>query len=270
MWGLRGGEKGCNFAGKIRVFFERMEFNHYTPDDRMVSLIADNYELIAVLSRFGIKMGFGDSTVSEVCQAQGVDCRTFLSVVNFISDGNVVTSDTDDISPRSLLRYLSSSHAYFLDYCLPAIRRKLLDGIELRTSDVSFLIIKFFDEYTREVRIHMEYEEKTVFTYVSDLLENRLTPDYKINTYSDHHEQEADRLKELKGIIIKYCPESADANLLNAALYDIYRTERELESHCLIEDCLLVPAIKRLEREITGVDKDVTESGNNTTGKGVR
>lgn len=219
----------------------------YSPSDRMAALIADNYQLIQVMSRFGIKVGFGDSTVEEVCRTQGVDCATFLAVVNFILDDNTAGNLSDSVSPRSLLDYLKSSHTYFLEFCLPSIRRKLLDGIEMRTSDVSFLIIKFFDEYTREVRTHMEYEEQTVFAYIAALLDGRRMPDFRISTYSDHHEQVADKLKELKSIIIKYCPENADANLLNAALYDIYRTERELESHCLVEDCLLVPAIRRLE-----------------------
>ncbi len=59
----------------------------------------------------------------------------------------------------------------------------------------------------------------------------------------------ASSLHELKSIIIKYGPADADANLLNDALYDIYRCEEELTSHCLVEDELLVPSIVRLEQE---------------------
>jgi regulator of cell morphogenesis and NO signaling len=59
-----------------------------------------------------------------------------------------------------------------------------------------------------------------------------------------------DKLKELKNIIIKYCPDSADINLLNDALYDIYRCEQELESHCMEEDRIFVPAVVKLERKV--------------------
>ncbi|MDE6717081.1 MAG: LuxR C-terminal-related transcriptional regulator, partial [Muribaculaceae bacterium] len=143
---------------------------------------------------------------------------------------------------------------YFLDYCLPLIRRKLLDGIRLNISDVSVLIIKFFDEYYREVKTHMEYEERTVFSYIDSLLNGKVPQEFSIATYSDHHEQVADKLGELKNIIIKYCPDNAEANLLNDALYSIYRCERELENHCRVEDCLLVPEIKRLEREVKKIE----------------
>ena len=46
-----------------------MELLHkYRQTDKMVTLITDNYALLQVMSRFGIKIGFGDKTVEEVCQ----------------------------------------------------------------------------------------------------------------------------------------------------------------------------------------------------------
>lgn len=222
----------------------------YLPSDKMITLIADNYQLIQVMSRFGIPMGFGDKTVTEVCDDAGVDCRTFLTVVNFVMDGFSNFETSPDVSIESLLHYLKQSHIYFLEYCLPAIRRKLLDSIQLRDSDVSFLIVKLFDEYVYEVRTHMEYEEMTVFKYVRALLAGNSIDNFKITTYSDHHEKVGSKLKELKNIIIKYCPQDAKTNLLNAALYDIYRCEDELQSHCHVEDCLLVPAIMKLENQV--------------------
>lgn len=221
--------------------------SRYLPSDKMAALISDHYQLIQVMSRFGIPLGFGDKSVEQTCRENSVDCETFLTVVNFVLDGFANYEAAPEVSIESLLHYLRQSHIYFLEYFLPAIRRKLLEGMPLRTDDVSFLIIKFFDEYMREVRTHMEYEEKTVFTYVRSLIEGEERSDYKVSTYSDHHDQVGSKLKELKNLIIKYCPESTDSNMLNDALYDIFRCEEELESHCHVEDCLLVPAIVRLE-----------------------
>ncbi|MDE6532490.1 MAG: hemerythrin domain-containing protein [Muribaculaceae bacterium] len=219
----------------------------YIHSDRMISLIAENYRLIQVMSRFGIPMGFGDKTVSEVCSDAGVDTDTFLAVVNFIIDGFSSFNADTDVSVQSLLHFLRQSHIYFLQYCLPAIRLKLLDSIRMRPTDISFLILKLFDEYVQEVSTHMNYEDETVFKYVQSILNGMPQPNYKINTYSEHHDQVGSKLKELKSIIIKYCPADAHSNQLNDALYDIYRCEEELESHCRIEDCILVPAIMRLE-----------------------
>lgn len=215
-----------------------------------MSLIAADYRLINVLTRFGIRMGFGDGTVEEVCRMYDVDCATFLAVVNFMTEGFVPDDVVRTLSPASLTDYLKRSHTYFLEFFLPAIRRKLLDGIEVTTSDVSFLILKFFDDYTREVSHHMDYEERTVFRYIDSLLEGKVPDNYTISTYSDHHDEVVGKLQELKKIIICYAPQNADANQLNAALYDIYRCGVELWHHCQVEDHILVPAIEALENEL--------------------
>ena len=100
----------------------------YTPTDKMSYLICDNYTLLQVMSRFDLSLGFGDKTVQEVCRENGVDCRTFLAVVNFmIEDSDRMEDDVKDISMPSLMNYLKQAHHYFLDFCLPTIRRKLID-----------------------------------------------------------------------------------------------------------------------------------------------
>lgn len=216
----------------------------YLPEDKMISLIANDYRLLQVLSRFGIPLGFNDKTIKEVCTDCEVDCNTFLTVVNFLNDNDISVYDIKRLSLKSLLHYLKQSHAYFLDFCLPSIRRKLLDGIILKESDVSFLIIKLFDEYVEGVKKHMEEEELHLFKKVEGLLDDKNVVDEKIPTYSHYHDEVSSKLRELKNIIIKYCPADSSANLLNAALYDIYRCEEELGSHCRIEDMLLLPALE--------------------------
>ena len=52
----------------------------YEPQDKMIMLIKDNYSVLQALSCFGINLGFGDLTVEETCQTNGVDTYTFLAV----------------------------------------------------------------------------------------------------------------------------------------------------------------------------------------------
>lgn len=223
----------------------------YSANDKMISLISDDYRFLQVLSRFGVPLGFSDKTIKEVCDEEGVDCETFLTIVNFLNGDVQNEYHISSLSLESLLLYLKQSHVYFLDFYLPSIRRKLLDGITLKDSDVSFLILKLFDEYVDGVREHMEEEETHLFKQVEALINNRNLPPGEIPVYSRHHEEVGTKLRELKNIIIKYCPPNSRANLLNAALYDIYRCEEELESHCKIEDKLLLPAMSRQNNEIS-------------------
>lgn len=231
------------------------ETQKYKPADKMIDLISDNYNLLQVMSRFGLSLGFGEKSVREVCEMNGVDCSTFLAVVNFVVEGYSRMDDGESVSVPALVDYLRQAHSYFLDFCLPDIRRKLICAIDCSDDDVSFLILKFFDEYMREVRKHMEYEDKTVFTYVDSLLEGKHPKNYQISTFSKHHDSISERLTELKNILIKYCPDKANKSMLNAALFDIYACEEGLDSHCKVEDYLFVPAILKLEKRLIENEK---------------
>ena len=171
-----------------------------------------------------------DKIVKDVCEAQGVDYRTFLAVANFISEEQYTYSEDENVfSISALMDYLKRAHTYFLDFKLPVIRRKLIEAIDCSgTDNIAYLILKFFDEYAKEVRRHMEYENEAVFTYVEKLLEGKLAENYDIATFASKHNQIESKLTELKNIIIKYYPEKENNNKLNAVLFDIFNCEHDL------------------------------------------
>ena len=221
------------------------EEKEYCSADKMSDLINDNCQLLMVMSRFGLSLGFGDKSVKEICMEQGIDCPTFLTVANFISKRQSARHGA--VSLPSLISYLKRAHSYFLDFNLPLIRRKLIEAIDCSgTDDVAFLILRFYDEYVTEVHRHMEYENETVFAYVETLLEGALSAAYSIAEFTAKHNHIETKLKELKDIIIRYYPEKAN-DLLNAVLFDIINCEQDLTSHCAVEDCLFVPAVEELE-----------------------
>ncbi len=235
-----------------------MNDRRYKEADKMSDLICNNYSLLMVLSRFGLPLGFGDKTVKEVCALNGVDYNTFLAVVNFVDEDRSCLDEEDNgVSVVSLMSYLKQAHAYFLDFNLPAIRRKLIEAIDCSASnEVAFLILKFFDEYVAEVRKHMDYEDKVVFAYVEALLEEeKELPQYQISIFARRHNQIEAKLTELKNIIIKYYPAKRDTNLLNAVLFDIYNCEADLAMHCKVEDYMFIPAVRKLEKEARNNEK---------------
>ena len=226
--------------------------NNYVPTDKMSDLICGNYTLLQVMSRFDLSLGFGDQTVQEVCRANGVDCKTFLAVVNFITEeNNRMADEVQDLSIHALMNYLKQAHRYFLDFQLSTIRRKLIEAIDCSVqNEVAFLILKFFDAYVAEVRKHMDYEDMNVFTYVENLVAGNRESGFRISQFARRHDQIDAKLKELKNIIIKYYPAGGNDYLLNAVLFDIFSCEQDLASHCRVEDYLFVPAVLRLEKEV--------------------
>ena len=233
----------------------------YEADDKMISLIRDNYDLLQSLGSFGINLGFGDKTVKETCEDNDVDTYTFLAVVNFTINGYGEFETDERISIPTLLHYLEASHAYFLDFQLPYIRRELTESLNEEDS-LARLILRFYDEYAHEIRLHMKYEQKTLFPYVESLVAGNATNDYNVETFSKHHGAADKKLRELKLLIIKYLPQDGlHNNQLTATLHDIYENEVWLRQHALVEDYIFVPAIRRLEQmtKQNDVTKNITD-----------
>ncbi|MBQ5370676.1 MAG: helix-turn-helix transcriptional regulator [Bacteroidaceae bacterium] len=234
----------------------------------MRDLVRDQSTIILILGRFGIPLGFGDKSIAEVCTAHHVDEETFLQVVNYCTGRDY---HYERISLTALIEYLRQAHEYYLEFNLPQIRRKLIEALDCSgTNDIALLIIKFYDEYVREVRKHMENENKTVFAYVQQLQQGYLKREYSIATFQGKHTPMADKLKELKEVIIQYYPEKNNF-LLNEVLLNIMLCEEDLTQHCDVEDHIFVPAVKLAEQRLlqsntavyTNAPKQVEVKGKN-------
>lgn len=217
----------------------------YTENHSLGDIISDHYQLLLVMSRFGISCGFGDKSVKTICAEHNVDCNTFLAIINYTANGD--TCGTKAASVRAMTDFLSRSHRYFTDYCLPQLRLKLIATLGDRNDKISQLITEFFDKYANAVCKHLTHEDKVVFTYVNELCDGRIPEgEMPMKMYSRKHEQIDSMLTELKSIIIKYYPSRDNTNALNSLLYEIFAYEKDLKSHCDIEDNLYIPAIMAL------------------------
>ena len=222
----------------------------YEADDKMISIIRDNYNILQSLGSFGINLGFGDKTVREVCEEQNVDTYTFLAVVNFTINGYKEYDNADRLSLSTLLHYLKASHSYYIDFQLPFIRKELVEALDEK-DNLARLILKLYDDYAHSITNHMKYEEKMVFPYVQALIDGNANATFDIETFSKHHIQVDQKLKELKSIIIKYLPsDGLHNNQLSATLYDIYNNEEWLTHHSEVEEEIFIPAVRNEERKL--------------------
>ncbi len=228
-----------------------MNKNHkYTADTLMSDLICGHYDLLLVITRFGIPLGFGEQSIREVCDKNNVHAPTLLAVINAVAFhiSSLKTEELETLSPLTLIDYLKRSHHYFLDYRLPLLREQLHKAIDGGPREIVLLINRFFDEYVEEVHKHMGYEDKTVFPYVSKLVEKPSDAgNYNIDIFSKRHDKIEAKISELKNILIKYYPDGSGYEL-TAVLHEIFATEEDLATHNFIEDNLFVPLIRKMEK----------------------
>ena len=235
----------------------------YHESDPMGDVISDDCRMLQMMSRFGIKLGFGDQTVAATCSGAGVDVGTFLTVVNYLKDPARARLGemAECISLPALMKYLRNSHAYFIGFRLPAIRRKLIGAIDCSAHNrMGLLVLKCYDEFAAEVVHHMDYEDTHVHPYVECLLARRLpTASFAslADRLTDNHSGIGRSIAELKSIIVKYYPSDNNATLLNDVLMDIYMTEEDLLEHCRLEDSLFAECVRRLEERVRQSAYDV-------------
>lgn len=225
----------------------------YTSQDKMYELIKGEHQALEITSRFGLPLGTQEKTIEEVCEEYGIHTFTFLTIINY-KIGQTDEIQYERLSLQTLVDYLRNAHSYFFDFSLPMLRKKLIEAINLSSheSKIPMLIIRFFDEYVNEISVHMEHENEQMFPLVEALLRGEKS-DISIDMFAHQHravddQHIADKLSELKDLIIKYYPGTEQNNLLNSALHDIFTMEDDLSTHCAIEDDILVPAVRLLEK----------------------
>ncbi len=219
----------------------------YSCSDSMAQLICDNFVMLQVINRFGIPLGFAERTIDEVCSENKVDCPTFLAVVNLIlrSDDISYKPSLEGVNIEGLVAYLHSSHNYYLTSRLPKIGVKL--RAVLNEDTISLLIMRYFEDYVQQIKKHLRYEEEKLFPYVAKLAQGEVTNGFSVDEFCKKHDHIDEPLTEFKDVIIKYY-NSSNSDQVVGIIHDLLSCAHDLSLHNMVEDKLLVPLIRQMEK----------------------
>lgn len=201
----------------------------------MAEMIASNYDLILMLPRFGITLGFGDKTVREVCREAGVDENLFLTVCNIYSFDDFQPDDEEiaGLEKRQIVEHLQSSHRYYLEERLPHLQHHLDRVAEGAGNNSGEVLRRYFADYRHEVEEHVRKEEKHLLRVESG--------EWRAESGLKSHDNIKDRLNDLTQIIYKYVPGKRLTEEMMELVFDILQLSRDIEKHAQIEELLLAP-----------------------------
>lgn len=224
----------------------------YSANDKMADLMSNEPQVLQLIARFRLPLGVGDKSIEEVCTEYNVHVATFLTLVNY-KIGSTEQINFEALSLPTLMSYLRQAHEHFFNFALPMLRRKLIEAINHSSGDskIPLLIIRFFDEYVNEISLHMQHENDQLFPYVERLLKGEKIDSLDVEIFAHQHravddQHIANKLTELKNLIIRYYPHQDENDLLLSALSDLFIFEQALNTHCAFEDDILLPAVRRL------------------------
>ncbi|HOO85213.1 MAG TPA: hypothetical protein PLS94_11645 [Prolixibacteraceae bacterium] len=236
--------------------------NHFTANTKMADIILNNYLLLPIIGRFGIDLGFGNKTVSEVCAEKSINTFFFLEIINSYNNPEYFTAEELQEYPLMLIiEYLTNTHNYYRKVKIPELEKIVYEIIENSNPDNkknNLLIANFFEEYKTELIKHLENEEKTIFPFTIELentlhnheslelLIQKIAQSKSAHNNDDHKQLEA-KLLDLKNLIIKFLPPVKRKDLIEKLLIELFRLEEDLNDHSRIEDHVLLPKINKLE-----------------------
>ncbi len=224
---------------------------HFTPSRKLSDLIAANHDLILLLPRFGIELGFGEKTVQEVCNIYHVPVDFMLTVCNvytfdnFQPDINMLAAS--DMS--MLVPYLLASHKYYTVERLPHIEVHLQHIADRVQPKYGHILKQFYADFQKVIAHHFECEEKHCFPRLEQLQKGGSGEAATVNPYdADDHCDIVDRLNDLTQIAYKYLPGNVLPEETIDLVFDILQLVADIQRHALIEDKILLPYIEWLER----------------------
>lgn len=221
-------------------------------DIKMADALLQNHLLIIILERFGISFGLEEKTIEEICKQYDLNIDIFLLIANLhvsISSFKEIQLNNNDI--YKVVSYLKKSHEYYSKEVLPDISKRIKLLRENNNDLPLILIERFFNEYINEVNKHLKHEEITVYPYVLSLLDRNSKPNkYSIAEYKKHHDDIETKLDDLKNLLIRHLTENNDHKFRRNILFDLFRFEKDLVIHTIIEEQILIPQIERIENSL--------------------
>ncbi len=234
--------------------------NYFSRKTKMANVINANFHLLSVIRRFGIELGFGDKTIEKVCSDNELNVDFVLLILNSFQKSETITNiNYSFFDIELLIDYLIKTHDYYNKAIIPALNGLIKDVYKHSQEATKVALLqRFYKQYIRELKEHIEYEEKIVFPYIRMLnavLKNEVNSsemadiEYRISMFKVEHANIENKLFDLKNILIKYYT-IPDDEIIVHTLYLLFRFEKDIRYHALLEEELMIPFVEIIEKQV--------------------
>lgn len=202
---------------------------------KMADLLSDN-RMLSVLERLHFRLGFGDSTVAEVCRNHSFPAELFTEISNVFADPDYHPA-LENLGRRDLVLladYIRSSHKYYSEVSVPHLHGLIHTMLGEVGTSFADALNKFFDELVEKLNAHFEHEER-IFNSIG-------SGNYEVES-EESHTQFLEKLDDLKNIVIKYLPDNGDNASRYTMLNHLLAMERDMRSHMRVEEKLFNPLV---------------------------
>lgn len=192
--------------------------------------VAENYLLIPVLNRFGIKLGLGDKTAAIICEEYNLHPDFFLAILNtYLNEDYFPERTLQQFGINQVSDYLKQTDAYYVHALIPNIEKHLNAFIAMS------------DPNNKQLELI-----RRLFYKFKNELQTRIS-----NGLLDDDVSQA-LLLDLKNILIKHISGSFNENLCYAVVFSVDSLLSDLTKHNRIRAKILKPMVEELSE--SGID----------------
>lgn len=215
------------------------------------------------MSRRFFEKSHEDMTLETLCDLNDINADFFVDLMT-------AYHSMDDLSFQQLekypidfvIDYLKRTHQFYLFTKLPELDQQLYSFIDDLDTRLATIVNSFFHTIQRDLRAHIKMEESVLFPYIIDLqvaeiqrhCPDKLVQEYKnfsTNKFEEIHEDEVElKLEKIRKLLVSN-PENLNKFLsLRVFLTHLEGFEKDLRFHAKVEDDLLLPKAKVLEKRL--------------------
>jgi regulator of cell morphogenesis and NO signaling len=190
----------------------------------------------------------------------------FLKTLLRVFEEKVFSAKDFDAFPiEMIVDYIQRTHLWYFEKKLPEIEQSihLLSSYYESHHPILAALQNFFHRYLRDLTEHISAEEKQLLPYIDLLGKAAQGPahfsefllarrDYSIDHFLREHHDTEDELKDIRRTIRLYEPPSTNESLYRILLTQLQVFEQDLSVHAHIEEEVLIPKARALEKELNG------------------
>lgn len=230
-------------------------------DKSVAKIVTKNINTASIFRKFKIDFSFhGDMLLSKACEEKKIDYKQVVKELNAVNSNIYYLKDYNSWKLDFLIDFLVNIHHEYEEENILFLKEygEKVANIYGREYKELKEINQLIQEVTDNILEHMKNEERILFPYIKKLLraKGKKTPfDIKdsplnepIESLEDDHQEVGKTFKRISKLTNNYfIPEDACTSFKILYL-KLQQFEEELHKHIHIENNILFPKAKKLER----------------------
>ena len=211
-------------------------------DSKLCDMVIEEPSTLTVLNRFGIYLGLGDKTLTDVCQEMQLDIEFFSTILNtYINENYFPEEILMSHSINKLIEYFHKTNEYYLRFSIPNIDCHFNSLIQRSSADNNNLglLRNFFEEVKNELLTRIESDKTILNAILSGTNSNEMQL-----LKPESEDLIEDKLNDLINMFVLHLKGNYDINLCQAVLISIMALKKDINQNNRLRYRILFPLIE--------------------------